>query len=135
MDSREPLQTQELIDIISINDSLIEKETGYKKISEAMKGLPKSEEAKTKMSISAKARSNFQSGLKRSEETKQLISAARQKLPAERRKQISSLGGKTHKDKPKKKYECPHCKQMIAANMFNRYHNDNCKLNTKKENI
>ena len=29
---------------------------------------------------------------------------------------------------PKPKTECPHCNRMIANNMLNRYHNDNCKL-------
>lgn len=28
---------------------------------------------------------------------------------------------------PKPKTKCPHCERMIANNMLNRYHNDNCK--------
>tara|TARA_R110000868_G_scaffold223992_1_gene475845 strand:- start:324 stop:788 length:465 start_codon:yes stop_codon:yes gene_type:complete len=30
--------------------------------------------------------------------------------------------------RPKPKTECPHCNRMIANNMLDRYHNDNCKL-------
>ena len=32
-----------------------------------------------------------------------------------------------HKGKIVPKLECPHCKRMIAINMFKKWHDDNCK--------
>ena len=118
---------QDLIDSIDVDDELIERDTQSRKISDALKGLNKSAESRFKMSESAKRRNSNQKGLKRSDLTKSLISEKRWELSAERRREISSKGGEWHKGKPKPKYECPHCKKMIAANMFDRYHNDNCK--------
>ena len=38
-----------------------------------------------------------------------------------------SRGGRAGKGKPKAKTQCPHCKKMIANNLIDRWHNDNCK--------
>lgn len=43
-------------------------------------------------------------------------SAETKKLYSEQRKGIA-----------KPKLECPHCKRMIAVNMFKKWHDDNCK--------
>ncbi|EKE9051064.1 HNH endonuclease [Salmonella enterica] len=32
-----------------------------------------------------------------------------------------------NKGKPKSKRECPHCSQLIAVNVYSRWHGDNCK--------
>lgn len=48
----------------------------------------------------------------------------------QKQKQLKAAGSKISaalKGRPKPKRECPYCKQMIAANVFNRFHNDNCK--------
>lgn len=42
-------------------------------------------------------------------------------------KEILSKGGKAGKGTPKAKSECPHCNRMIANNLIDRWHNDNCK--------
>tara|TARA_R110000772_G_C12988504_1_gene406721 strand:+ start:58 stop:489 length:432 start_codon:yes stop_codon:yes gene_type:complete len=43
-------------------------------------------------------------------------------------KEILASGGKAGKGVPKVKSECPHCKRMIAHNLIDRWHNDNCAL-------
>jgi hypothetical protein len=80
-----------------------------------------------KMSESAKLREPNQTGLVRGTETREKLSRAKMSRSEEKRKEEARLGGLWHKGKPKPKYECPHCKRMIAANLFNRYHNDNCR--------
>ena len=42
-------------------------------------------------------------------------------------KEVLASGGRAGKGKPKPKTECPHCKEMIANNLIDRWHNDNCK--------
>tara|TARA_R110000772_G_scaffold233430_1_gene344988 strand:+ start:85 stop:510 length:426 start_codon:yes stop_codon:yes gene_type:complete len=39
-------------------------------------------------------------------------------------------GGRAGKGIPKPKTKCPHCNRMIANNVLNRFHNNNCKLRT-----
>lgn len=68
-----------------------------------------SEETKLKISISLKGRTSPMLGRKQSDETKAKISAH-------------------GKNKPKPKYECVNCKGLFAANMINRWHNQNCKV-------
>jgi hypothetical protein len=97
------------------------------RISASTKGKSKSESARSAMSVSAKLRDNNQTGLKRDQSTKNKLSASRMAMSEEDRQAIARSGGMAGKGKPKAKCECPHCKKMIAINMFDRYHNDNCK--------
>jgi len=119
---------QKILDSIEVDDVLIFKETVGILISDATKGKEKSIQTKENMSRAAKLRDNNQLGLKRDQYTKDKISAKKMERTPEERQAQARLGGLTHKGKPKPKYECPHCKKMIAANMFDRYHNNNCKL-------
>lgn len=113
------------------------------KISKAHKGVAKSEEAKNNMrkpkselgrEAIANARKN--SLYRPSEETKLKIkksligraSAMKGKSHTDESKMKMSL---SHKGKPKQKLLCPHCKKSIAINLFNRFHNNNCKLKEK----
>lgn len=43
-------------------------------------------------------------------------------------------GGKTNLGKIREKVECPHCKRMIAVNLIDRWHGDNCKSKPKSIN-
>ena len=112
-----------------------------KRMSEARKGKPKSEEHKKKIS----GEGNPFYGKKHSEETRKRIA----ELSAERAKgERNPMYGKKHSEETKKKMsetkkgvsiiqpkqkqvECPHCNKRGALNAMNRLHFDNCKLFTE----
>jgi hypothetical protein len=80
-----------------------------------------------KMSESAKARPSNQIGRKRTLQQKENITNGVSESGKQQQLEGARLGGKWHAGKTKPKYLCPHCNRMIAANMLDRYHNDNCK--------
>jgi hypothetical protein len=53
-----------------------------------------------------------------------IINTHKGKKLSDEHKQILS---QTHKGKVIPKAECPHCYKWIAINLFNRWHNENCK--------
>lgn len=113
-----------------------------KQLSETYKGkkrAPFSDEWIDNMRLRAIGDKNNMYGKNHSDETKKLISKNRKnktagknnpfygKTHSEETKKIIIETNRKRKGIPKPKKECPHCQTLIAANLFNRYHNDNCK--------
>lgn len=104
------------------------KEKVSKSISDATKNIPKTDEGKQNMSNAAKKRPPNQTGRKRTPEQIENIRNGISEEGWAKKLEGAKKGGEWHAGKPKPKRQCPHCHKMIAANMFDRYHNDNCKL-------
>lgn len=84
------------------------------------KGIPMSDEQKSKLSLSTTGDKHWNFGNKHSPET---ISKMTGKVRSEETKEKMR--------KPKNRYECKCCGKMIAPNIFYKYHNDNCKENNE----
>ena len=119
------------------------------KMSAARKGKPKSEETRQKMSAARKGKSPSNKGRKPSEETRQKISKAlkgennpffgkkhseesKAKMRKKRTEEICKKMSVAMKGIPKRKVTCPHCNRTIGANTAKRWHFDNCKFFTEK---
>ena len=95
-----------------------------------LKGIPKSEEAKQKLSES-------RTGIKISEEGRRKLSESRKRQYENGERKLPSFkGGKQTDDvkrfladlaKNRKKTQCIHCGKMVDPGNFNRWHGDNCK--------
>lgn len=100
------------------------------------------EEVRNKIRQHHMGKSSGMLGKNHSDETKQKQSEAlkgrifddehKQKLrkpnkDASNKKGPKSEQHKINMRKPKEKLECIHCHKMVAPNMLNRWHNDNCK--------
>lgn len=84
-----------------------------------------SDEWKTKMSDAKKGENNTRYGIEVSDETRKKIGdklRGRKQTDEEKtRRSVANIG------KVKPKQLCPHCNQMIAVNVYPRWHGDNCK--------
>jgi len=107
-----------------------------KKMSEAMKGVPKSDEHKRKMSEAQKGEKNPMYGKEHTDETRQKLSEANtgeknpmygKEVSPETRKKLSEA----QKGVPREQVQCPHCGKIGGIGVMTRWHFDNCKYNAE----
>ena len=96
----------------------------------AMYGKKHSEETIAKMSAAKKGKTPPNKGKSMSEEQKAKIRETKRLNPTIRSKESIESAAAKNRGKKRAKKLCPHCNQMIAVNVYPRYHGSNCKLNT-----